>query len=71
MTLKAQIIEEDGEPKFAVLPYKPFQNLANELTDFDTIEDFLDYLRLLKAKAETKQWHMRDEVWKELGLRQK
>jgi hypothetical protein len=52
MTLKAQIIEENGEPKFAVLPYQAYQSLEAELADYDTLEDFLDYLHLLKAKAE-------------------
>ena len=70
MTLKAQIIEENGEPKFAVLPYQAYQSLAAELADYDTLEDFLDYLHLLKAKAEAQQWHTRDEVWKELGLKE-
>ncbi|MGA0555861.1 prevent-host-death family protein [Larkinella sp. VNQ87] len=68
MTLKAQIIEENGEPKFAVLPYATYQTLAAELEDFDSLEDFLDYVHLIKTKSETKKWHSRDEVWKELGL---
>lgn len=68
MILQAQIIEEDGEPKFAVLPFRSYQTLANELTDFDSLEDFFDYVQLLKTKAETTRWHTREQVWKELGL---
>lgn len=68
MTLQAQIIEENGEPNFAVLPYQSYQTLANELTDFDSLEDFLDYVQILKTKAETSKWLTRDQVWQELGL---
>ncbi len=68
MTLQAQIIEENGEPKFAVLPYQSYQALVHELADFDTLEDFIDYVHLLKTKAENTRWYTRDEVWKELGL---
>ncbi len=68
MSLNAQIIEENGEPKFAVLPYTAFQELTEALAEFDSLEDFLDYLRLLQAKAETKSWHSRDEIWPQLGL---
>ncbi|GAB2596164.1 prevent-host-death family protein [Spirosoma areae] len=68
MTLQAQIIEEEGKPKFAVLPYESYQALAKELADFDTLEDFLDYVHLLKTKAENTRWLSRDQVWQELGL---
>lgn len=68
MSLNAQIIEEDGVPKFAVLPYPAFQELTNALVDFDSVEDFMDYLHLLQAKTNTKRWYSRDEVWQELGL---
>ena len=68
MILKAQIIEENGEPKFAVLPYQSYQALAKELDGFDSIEDFLDYVQLVKTKSENTRWFTRDEVWQELGL---
>jgi len=68
MILQAQIIEEAGQPKFAVLPYQAYQALANELADFDSVEDFLDYVHLLKTKAENTRWLTRDQVWQELGL---
>ena len=68
MILQAQIIEENGEPKFAVLPYQSYQTLASELAEFDSLEDFLDYVHLLKTKVENKQWFTRDQVWQDLGL---
>ena len=68
MTLRAQIIEENGEPKFAVLPYQSYQTLANELTEFDSLEDFLDYVQILRTKSENKRWLTRDQVWQDLGL---
>ena len=68
MTLQAQIIEEEGQPKFAVLPYESYQALAKELTDFDSLEDFMDYVHILKTKAENPHWLTRDQAWQELGL---
>jgi hypothetical protein len=68
MTLQAQIIEENGQPKFAVLPYESFKNLANQLEGFDSLEDYLDYVEILKTKSENKRWLTRDQVWQELGL---
>ncbi|GGN08023.1 hypothetical protein GCM10010967_49570 [Dyadobacter beijingensis] len=39
MNLHAQIIEEDGKPKFAVLPIGEYETLINELSEFDSLED--------------------------------
>jgi hypothetical protein len=68
MNLHAQIIEESGKPKFAVLPIQEYQALINELSDFENIEDLADYLKALKIKSETKTWYKLEDVKKELGL---
>ena len=68
MNLHAQIIEESGKPKFAVLPIADYESLLNELSDFESIEDLADYLRAIKIKSENKSWHSLDEVKAELGI---
>lgn len=68
MNLHAQIIEEDGKPKFAVLPIDEYERLLEELSDFDSLEDLADYLRAVKVKAETTTWHSLEDVKTELGI---
>jgi len=68
MNLHAQIIEESGKPKFAVLPIADYESLLHELSDFESIEDLADYLRAIKIKSENKSWHSLDEVKAELGI---
>jgi hypothetical protein len=68
MTLHAQIIQEEGKPKFAVLPYKEFETLLQTLDSFESLEDFVDYMHAIKVKNETKTWHTLTDVEKELGL---
>lgn len=68
MTLNAQIIKEKGKPKFAVLSFNEYEILNQGLADFDSIEDFLDYIRAIKTKNETQNWYSLDEVKKELGI---
>jgi hypothetical protein len=68
MNLNAKIIEENGKPKFAVLPIGEYEALLNELSEFDSLEDLSDYLTAVKAKAETKTWHSLEEVKAQLGI---
>lgn len=68
MNLNAQIIEENGKPKFAVLPIGEYEALLNELSEFDSLEDLSDYLMAVKAKAEAKTWHSLEEVKAQLGI---
>lgn len=68
MNLHAQIIEEDGKPKFALLPIEEYENIINEFSDFDTVEDLADYLKAVKIKAENKNWHSLNDVKTQLGI---
>ncbi len=68
MTLQAQIIKEKGSPVFAVLPYEQYEILNNYLSDFDNMEDFFDYINILKVKSETQKWYSLVEVKQELGI---
>jgi len=68
MNLHAQIIEEDGKPKFAMLPIEDYEMLVNELSDFDTVEDLVDQLKALKIKADNNTWHSLEDVKAQLGI---
>lgn len=68
INLHAQIIEESGKPKFAVLPIQEYQVLINALSNFDTVQDLADYLNAVKIKSETKIWYKLEDVKTELGL---
>ncbi len=66
--IDAQIIREQGKPKFAVLPIEQFDAIQQGLGDFDTLEDFADYMHAQKVRQETTQWFTLDEVKNQLGL---
>ena len=46
LTLHPNILEKDGKKAFAVLPYEEFQNLQEELDQFEDLKD----LRTAKSK---------------------
>ena len=46
LTLHPNILERDGKKAFAVLPYEEFQNLQEELDEYEDLKD----LREAKAK---------------------
>mgnify|MGYP001582347843 CR=1 FL=1 len=65
--MKAQIIENHGKKEFAVVPYRDFLRMQEEL------EDYHDLLELRKAKVDpkNKQGRSFDTVAAELGLTRK
>jgi hypothetical protein len=65
--MKAQIIEKHGKKEFAVIPYKDFLRMQEDL------EDYSDLKTLRKAKLDpvNQQGRSFDEVAKELGLKKK
>ena len=65
--MKAQIIEKDGRKEFAVIPYKDFLRMQEELEDYDDLKE------LRNAKADPKNQNGRpfDVVAAELGLTKK
>lgn len=65
--MKAQIIEKHGKKEFAVIPYKDFLLMQEEL------EDYHDLRELRKAKVDPKNQQGRpfDVVATELGLTKK
>ena len=65
--MNAQIIEKRGKKEFAVIPYKDFVRMQEEL------ENYYDLLALRQAKADSRNQKGRsfDDVAKELGLKKK
>jgi hypothetical protein len=65
---KVQIIHEDEEAKFAVIPYEDYLQIRDLLQDEEKLEDYLDYLHAQKVKYETQSWHTLQAVKESLGL---
>ena len=65
--MNAQIIEKGGKKEFAVIPYKDFVRMQEEL------EDYHDLLALREAKADSRNQKGRsfEEAAKELGLQKR
>jgi len=51
LTLHPNILERDGKKAFAVLPYEEFQNLQEELDQYEDLKD----LRAAKAEEANAQ----------------
>jgi len=65
--MEAQIIEKQGKKQYAVIPYKDFIRMQQEL------EDYHDLLELRRAKADPRNQQGRPFhiVAAELGLKKK
>lgn len=65
--MKPQIIEKRGRKEFAVIPYKDFVRMQEEL------EDYYDLLELRRAKSDPRNQKGRsfETVATELGLKKK
>jgi PHD/YefM family antitoxin component YafN of YafNO toxin-antitoxin module len=65
--MKAQIIENHGKKQFAVIPYKDFLRMQEELEDYHDLRE----LRKAKVDPKNKQGRSFDVVAAELGLKKK
>jgi hypothetical protein len=52
MLEKVQIIRENEEAKFAVIPYEDYLRIRDLLEDEEKLEDYLDYLHVQKVNYE-------------------
>jgi hypothetical protein len=52
MLENVQVLTEDGEAKFAVIPFATFEELRTLLTDEEKLADYLDYLHMQKVKEQ-------------------
>ena len=58
--LHPEILEKDGQPEFAVLPYKEFQAIRELLIDYEDLRD----LRMAKSEEADAQTMSLNEVFK-------
>ena len=65
--MKTQLIEKHGKIEFAVIPYKDFLRITEELEDYYDLRD----LRRAKADPQNRQGRQFDTVAEELGLKKK
>jgi len=65
--MKAQIIEKHGKKEFAVIPYKDFLRMQENLEDYSDLKD----LRRAKLEPMNQLGRSFDDVAKELGLKKK
>lgn len=65
-----QIIRENDEARFAVIPYWEFLHLRELLWDVEKLEDYLDYLHMQRVKQQSQEYVTLAEVKEELGLSQ-
>lgn len=65
--MKAQIIEKHGKKEFAIIPYKDFLRIQEDLEDYADLKD----LRKAKNDPMNKQGRLFSEVAKELGFKRK
>ena len=65
---EVQIINEDNQPRFAVIDFSEYETLKQILTDEEKLEDYLDYLHIQKIKANSDKSYTLKEVEVELGL---
>ncbi len=65
--MKTQIIEKHGKKEFAVIPYKDFLRIQEDLEDYTDLKD------LRKAKNDPMNQHGRlfNDAAKELGLKRR
>lgn len=47
-----QVLTENGQAKFAVIPFAVYEELRALLTDEEKLADYLDYLHIQKVKAQ-------------------
>jgi PHD/YefM family antitoxin component YafN of YafNO toxin-antitoxin module len=65
--MKAQIIEKNGKKEFAIIPYKDFLRMQEDLEDYSDLRD----LRRAKLDPMNQQGRSFDDVAKELGLKKR
>lgn len=52
MLENVQVLTENGEARFAVIPFAVFEELRALLTDEEKLTDCLDYLHMQQVKAQ-------------------
>ena len=59
---QVQILSENGDARFAVIPFEDYVTLKELLSDEEKLADYLDYLHAQNVKAEGPSRHSLAEV---------
>ena len=62
-----QIIKDNNEAKFAVIGFDEYLYLKDLLSDEEKLEDYLDYLHVLRVRKHSKRTYSFEEVKRELA----
>jgi len=65
MIENVQIIKDNNEAKFAVIGFDEYLYLKDLLSDEEKLEDYLDYLHVLKVRKQSKRTYSFEEVKRE------
>jgi hypothetical protein len=65
-----QIIQEQGQAKFAVIEFQEYLQIKELLSNAEKLQDYLDYLHIQKVKHQQSKRSMKTlaEVKQELNL---
>ena len=63
-----QVITENEQAKFAVIPYAEYVRVRDLLADEEQLADYLDYLHMQTVKKADPQRRTLDEVKRALAL---
>ena len=62
MLNQVQVIKENDQAKFAVIPFDEYLFLKELISDPDKLSDYLDYLHMQSVKAQSNQRFSLEEV---------
>lgn len=68
MLEQVQVIKENDQAKFAVIPFNEYLFLKDILSSEEKMEDYLDYLYAQNIKAQTTKRFSLAEVKRELEM---
>ncbi len=65
---QVQVIKDNDEAKFAVIPFDEYLFLKELLSNEEKLADYLDYLHVQVVKSESTERFSLDDVKRELAL---
>lgn len=65
---QVQVIKDNDQAKFAVIPFEEYLFLKELLSNEEKLADYLDYLHMQAVKSESTERFSLDDVKRELAL---
>ena len=62
-----QVIKDQDIPKFAIIEFEEYAKIKEILSDPEKLEDYLDFLHILKVKAQNPQRVSLEDVKRQLS----